>query len=102
MQAVKIALMVPTESVMLSAHFPGHPILPGAALLDMVLNALKLDRVQNTTVKFLQPVRPGDRLELQTSPLLAPATGLKFEVRRLMVDQGPAGGQIVCTGQLRL
>ena len=51
-------------------HFPGNPIVPGAVLLDEVIAAIERATgrapVAWTVVaaKFLQPVRPGDALEL--------------------------------------
>lgn len=51
-----------------AGHFPGNPIIPGALLLDAVLLALGGDArdaiggVEIRSVKFLRPVRPGDRL----------------------------------------
>ena len=49
-----------------AGHFPGNPIIPGALLLDAVLLAVIGDAVAPRctirTVKFLRPVRPGDRM----------------------------------------
>jgi predicted hotdog family 3-hydroxylacyl-ACP dehydratase len=51
-------------------HFPGNPIIPGAALLDEALAAVAtahgmLGRCTRLkTAKFLLPVRPGDRMEI--------------------------------------
>lgn len=54
----------------MSGHFPGHPIVPGVVLLDHAVLALgtALDRqlavVQASMLKFLSPVRPGERVEV--------------------------------------
>ena len=67
-------------------HFPGQPVLPGVALLSMVMEAVSarpgfqvllgatptLDQV-----KFLGPVRPGAQLQLKLAPQ---GRGLAFEV----------------------
>jgi 3-hydroxyacyl-[acyl-carrier-protein] dehydratase len=48
-----------------AGHFPGNPIIPGAVLLDEVLSAIAADAVGPCAIrwaKFLQPVRPGDRV----------------------------------------
>lgn len=51
-------------------HFPGDPILPGAKLLDLVIEALTRARVlpdagcQIAQSKFSAPVRPGDTIAL--------------------------------------
>jgi len=44
-------------------HFPGNPIIPGALLLDRMLDAMGRagqGRQEVRVVKFLHPVRPGD------------------------------------------
>jgi 3-hydroxymyristoyl/3-hydroxydecanoyl-(acyl carrier protein) dehydratase len=49
-----------------AGHFPGNPILPGALLLDAIVQAISpggpLRGATIPTVKFLRPVRPGDRM----------------------------------------
>lgn len=79
-------------------HFPGRPMLPGARLLDRVIEALRQadDRLcdaplEITVAKFLVPVLPGQQVRLQWT---AGTTGLiKFEC---FVDQ-----TMVATGALR-
>ena len=62
---------VPLDHPAFAGHFPGTPILPGVALLDMALHAisaatgLSLDICEVSSVKFLSPARPGDQLEIQ-------------------------------------
>jgi 3-hydroxyacyl-[acyl-carrier-protein] dehydratase len=64
---------VPADHPAFAGHFPGMPVLPGAALLDAVLHVLEeelaFDPVewQITTAKFLEPVRPGDVLVVEHS-----------------------------------
>jgi 3-hydroxyacyl-[acyl-carrier-protein] dehydratase len=54
-----------------AGHFPGHPIMPGALLLDEVVLAIaageggKAGAPTVRSAKFLHPVRPGDRLALR-------------------------------------
>lgn len=65
-------------------HFPGFPVLPGAVLLDAALtviaDALRLDLTQwQVAAKFLEPVRPGDRLTLEFSAMTGP---IRFSIRR--------------------
>ncbi len=45
-----------------SGHFPGNPIIPGALLLDRMLQAIgpQAGRRDVRVAKFLHPVRPGD------------------------------------------
>jgi 3-hydroxyacyl-[acyl-carrier-protein] dehydratase len=52
-------------------HFPGFPVLPGALLLDEMLSAIERARGidlrawQIASVKFLDAVRPRDKLLLE-------------------------------------
>ena len=68
-----------------AGHFPGFPILPGAALLDEALDAigrirgLDLTRWRIATAKFLMPVRPGDDLTLEHSAVNE--TTIRFVIR---------------------
>lgn len=81
-----LTLQVPTDHPAFPGHFPGQPVLPGAALLSMVLDALERQpalcarlgapRVIEQ-VKFLAPVKPGAVLTLAFAPR---ARGLGFEV----------------------
>jgi 3-hydroxymyristoyl/3-hydroxydecanoyl-(acyl carrier protein) dehydratase len=54
-----------------SGHFPAFPVLPGAILLDEMLAAIQLARGIDlkswhvSSVKFLDAVRPRDRLVLE-------------------------------------
>lgn len=53
-----------------AGHFPGHPVIPGAVLLDEVVRVLHtcLGNEQATlevrTAKFLHPVLPGERISI--------------------------------------
>jgi 3-hydroxyacyl-[acyl-carrier-protein] dehydratase len=54
-------------------HFPGNPVIPGALLLSEVLLAIEADLGRRLecckvrSVKFLRPVRPGDRIRIEYS-----------------------------------
>jgi 3-hydroxyacyl-[acyl-carrier-protein] dehydratase len=66
-------LRIPEDHPAFAGHFPGAPILPGALLLDEALAAvvsdLELDLCewQVATVKFFEPVRPGDEITVEHS-----------------------------------
>jgi 3-hydroxyacyl-[acyl-carrier-protein] dehydratase len=66
-----------------SGHFPSNPIIPGALMLDEVVIAIagedNDDAVTIRTAKFLQPVHPGERVDLRWQKLAGGA--LKFECR---------------------
>ena len=77
-------------------HFPGNPIIPGAALLDEVLGAIfaAQNRADSgfeiLSVKFLRPVRPGSRLTLRWED---GASGqIKFQC--LLSDQPAVSGTL--------
>lgn len=59
-------------------HFPDHPLVPGAALLEAVAAALGLTNIER--VRFLAVVRPGEDLELRVSPV--PPGSVRFSLWR--------------------
>ena len=78
-------------------HFPGNPIIPGAVLLDEVLQAIETSAEHSwvgcdiRSAKFLLPVRPGDRMLIRWNAV--PSGETKFEC---LVQ-----GQLVLTGSLK-
>ena len=81
-----------------AGHFPGRPVLPGAALLAFVFDAVaavpSLQQRLGATptieqAKFLLPVAPGTRLRVL---LRADAAGIAFDVR--------AGEHVVARGRV--
>ena len=89
----RVPLTVPVDHPAYAGHFPGAPVLPGAVLLDAVLEALE-DGVarpwQISAVKFSGAVRPGDPLELEHETLAGGA--VRFRVC--------SGERTVATGML--
>ena len=82
-------------------HFPGNPIIPGAVLLDEVLQAVTAGSdlaktggagCEVRSAKFLRPVRPGDNMLIRWSDL--PNGETKFECL--------LQGQPVLTGALKV
>lgn len=66
-----------------AGHFPSNPIIPGALLLDEVVAAIAGEAggvVIIRAAKFLQPVRPGERVNLYWQPIAS--GGMRFECRR--------------------
>ncbi|MEO6362246.1 MAG: 3-hydroxyacyl-ACP dehydratase [Caldimonas sp.] len=68
------ALTVAVDHPAFAGHFPGQPILPGVALLALVLEAARAEPPLITAigtllhvpaVKFLAVVRPGAALEIE-------------------------------------
>jgi 3-hydroxymyristoyl/3-hydroxydecanoyl-(acyl carrier protein) dehydratase len=68
-----------------AGHFPGNPIIPGAVLLDEVLQAVAgtgdVKRWVIRSAKFLQPVRPGEAIMIRWEP--DPEGQTRFECRLL-------------------
>ncbi len=63
------ALTIPAEHPSADGHFPGNPIIPGALLLDVALEAMGVaGGAVIRSAKFLRPVRPGTALELRWQP----------------------------------
>lgn len=80
------AIPIGTDHPAFDGHFPGQPILPGVVLLSLVMQALARQPALQSrlgakpvieSVKFLAPVAPGARLQVQ---LAEAGTGVGFEV----------------------
>ena len=92
-----VPLSIAADHPAFAGHFPGQPLLPGAALLAEVLEALLDEPLLAARVgtaprlgaaKFLAPVRPGARLTIQLDD---GPRGVRFEVRE--------GARVVASGQ---
>lgn len=76
--------IVPVDHPAFAGHFPGHPLLPGVALLAEALAAIEADGDSPgspwivESVKFLSPVGPGTRLVI--SKQARPAGGIRFAI----------------------
>ena len=87
---------IPADHPSFPGHFPQFPVLPGAALLDEVLQILQrawgIDPTQwqIASAKFLGAVRPGDALSLEHH---APESGfIRFTIRT--ADRTIASGSL--------
>lgn len=71
--AVGYQIRLMPESVVFAAHFPGEPILPGACIVQMVLELcniwmgkeMEIEKVSN--LKFLSIISPQEVLDLQVN-----------------------------------
>lgn len=88
-------LTVPADHPAFDGHFPGHPLWPGALLLDAVMARLPgMPRpVRFTQVKFRREVTPAARLQIRLEP--QDDDGFRFAIdddRGLVAD-----GRVRCT-----
>jgi 3-hydroxymyristoyl/3-hydroxydecanoyl-(acyl carrier protein) dehydratase len=98
-------IAVPADHPAFAGHFPGKPILPGAALLDAVLPTIAaelgwdLGACEIAAAKFLGIVRPGAALQLSFA--LRPEGSVAFTVREtgrnvasgILLPPGMHGGE---------
>ena len=69
----------------LPGHFPGNPVVPGVVILDEVIHALaqwqpQLQVVGFNTVKFLQPLLPGETFNIEF--VHSKTARMKFECKK--------------------
>src|SRR5450631_2893713 len=83
--SVHSLIEIPEDHPTFAGHFPRFPVLPGAVLLDEMLQVIErargidLTQWQVASAKFLDVVRPCDSLLLEHD---APAAGLiRFTIR---------------------
>ncbi len=80
-------LVFPPGHPAFAGHFPEHPIVPGALLLDAALQAIEAAdpsgpgaaRYDVAAVKFFRPVGPGEALSLSIAR--SPDGRVRFEWR---------------------
>jgi 3-hydroxymyristoyl/3-hydroxydecanoyl-(acyl carrier protein) dehydratase len=91
--------VVPIDSLWFSGHFPGNPILPGVAQLEMAATTIARSYGKNlyvarlSRVKFKSLAHPGEALLIEAWPG-AEAGAFTFSIR--------AGEREVCRGNMIL
>ncbi|MBW1797267.1 MAG: hypothetical protein JRJ21_02430 [Deltaproteobacteria bacterium] len=86
------------DSHWFSGHFPGNPILPGIAQLEMALDGIKrlsqkkLRISGARKVRFKQFIRPNDKIKIKVALREGDALSYSF---RIMVDE-----EMACNGIL--
>ena len=89
---------VSPDSPWFSGHFPGEPILPGIAQLEMALDGIKRLSKKNLKilgvrkVRFKKFIRPNDKIKIKVALREGDALSYSF---RIMVD-----GEMACNGIL--
>jgi 3-hydroxyacyl-[acyl-carrier-protein] dehydratase len=90
-----VPLAIAPDHPAFAGHFPGHPIVPGALLLDEAVlclaraEGLPPGLVDVSVAKFQRPVQPGDALSLHYR--LSGPGRYALEVRALHLQQAAAG-----------
>ena len=91
------------DSPWFSGHFPGEPILPGIAQLEMALDAIKRLNQKSLRisgvkrVRFKQVIRPDDKLRITVAPHKKDALSYLF---RIMVNGELASNGILTVEEL--
>ena len=63
---LEMRIQAPLEHPCYEGHFPGHPIVPGVLLLDLVVDALGQGSPRLLgSIKFHRVVRPGESFTLR-------------------------------------
>ena len=93
-QATSFLVALRPESVIFGAHFPGEPIMPGACIVQMVLELTSLWRKQPTlsitkvnNLKFLSVIKPGETPSLAVNLELRQDDESTLQVRGSLRDE---------------
>ena len=84
----------------LPGHFPGAPVVPGVVVLEQVLAAIEavrgpLGAVRLPQVKFLQPLLPGERAEVELTEIAQQGEASRWRFRVLRGTVPIASGELV-------
>lgn len=101
-ERISRAARFPEDSAWFSGHFPGHPIVPGVALIALAAEAV-MERARGEgrsltirglrRIRFRLPVQPGDEVILEIVRMADPGeTAYAFTVR--------LSGETACSGVL--
>ena len=94
---------------MFAGHFPGNPIVPGVILTEALAQTAGIAAASGypetarplfllsaiRTMKFLQAVRPGDRIDLSAEKIAGTEALLQFKVSASVNGAVAAEGQLV-------
>lgn len=77
--------VIPLDEPYFAGHFPGNPLVPGASILERVIEEISrragtpqaVQRLE--AVKFLTALRPGDELSIELESI--DANSVRFQCR---------------------
>jgi 3-hydroxymyristoyl/3-hydroxydecanoyl-(acyl carrier protein) dehydratase len=86
----------------LPGHFPGAPVVPGVLVLERVVAAIEaahgpLGAIRLPQVKFVQPLLPGERAEVELVDVAIEGEAPRWRFRVLRGDTLVASGEVVAT-----
>jgi len=96
------ALLIPidADAACTRGHFPDHPIVPGAYLLDAVIRAIaadipvEVDQLMVESAKFPHPVLPGQCVALEYDAPRTTDAGLAVKFRAKVGEQAVIMGAL--------
>ena len=97
----RFAFAIGHDHPSLAGHFPGAPIVPGVVLLERVLAAIEATHgiagpLRLPQVKFLRPLLPGERAEVEIEETASTAGGARrWRFRVLRGETVRATGEVV-------
>ena len=86
----------------LPGHFPGASVVPGVLVLERVVAAIEaahgpLGAIRLPQVKFVQPLLPGERAEVELVDVAIEGEAPRWRFRVLRGDTLVASGEVVAT-----
>ncbi len=108
-QSVEARTVFDADDPMFGGHFPGNPIVPGVILTEALAQTAGIAAASGypetarplfllsaiRTMKFLQAVRPGERIDLHAEKIAGTETLLQFKVSASVNGAVAAEGQLV-------
>lgn len=88
-------LALPTDHPVFAGHFPSHPIVPGALILDEVVRLFE-SRTGITgcvvrTAKFSHPALPGQTLDIELIPSARESVNFRVTTGDTLIASGTIG-----------
>ena len=102
-----MVLQIPITHACYADHFPGDPLVPGALLLKWIGALIEKNLATKIThykqIKFLIPVRPGERLNIQVEGA-RDASQLSLSVQNISMldDSLPTQSSLAMKGQFSI